>query len=150
MIITSNENNKYKVILKKTKLFYLVDLHNDLFKLGRSDQRERLDSTRFSVIDYEETRNKSGFFWVKPKEFQHMDEFKQGTEVFVISGHDIYSIEHLGAESHECTMRGRSRTFKSIKLLLRKMSNIEVLMLEPEVMKAPTTDNGISIVIPLK
>lgn len=150
MIITSNENNKYKVILKKTKLFYLIDLHKDLLKLGRSSRRDRLDSTRFSMIDYEETRNKSGFFWVKPKEFQHMDEFKPGTEVFVISGHDVYSIEHLGVESHECTMRGRARTFKSIKLLLRSMSDIEVLMLEPEVLKSPTTNDGISIVIPLK
>lgn len=150
MIITTSNGTRFKVILRKTKLYRLVSLYKRLSTHSSINWDKTLrEQCKFSLIDYEETRNGSGMFYVKPSEFQHMKGLL--SVITVVSGKKFYSVENFGTEeNHEFPNKaGKKVEAKAVQILVREMNDFEVLMLEPEVIHAPRTDDGVSIIIPL-
>jgi hypothetical protein len=148
MIITTSNNNKFKVVTKKTKLYWLVNMYERFRKKSFDYEKVLTDQCRFELLDYESTRNQSGLFYVKPAEFQHLKGMF-GT-ITVISDRKFYSVENFGIEEeHEFSNRNKPKIAKAMKILVREMNDFEVLMLEPEVIRAPRSDDGVSVIMAL-
>lgn len=150
MIITTSDNNKFKVVTKRTKLYWLVDMYERFRKSRFSDYYSDVlkNQCRFELLDYESTRNQSGLFYVKPAEFQHLKGMF-GT-ITVISDRKFYSVENFGIEEeHEFSNRNKPKIAKAMKILVREMNDFEVLMLEPEIIHAPRSDDGVSVIMAL-
>ena len=149
MIITTSNNNKFKVVTQKTKLYRLVNMYERFRKSRSSDYSKVLEEqSRFALLDYESTRNQSGLFYVRPAEFQHLKGMF-GT-ITVISDRKFYSVENFGIEEeHTFSNRNKTKIAKAMKILVREMNDFEVLMLEPEVVHAPRSDDGVSVIMAL-